>query len=330
MTGKTYRQAGVDLEAADEAKTLFGPHVRSTFGPNVMSDVGLFGGLVGLAGYQEPVLVASTDGVGTKLKIAYWMDSYETIGHDVVNQSVNDVLTAGAKPLFFLDYIGIENVIPTQIEVIVKGIAEACRVAGCALLGGETAQLSGVFQRGAFELAGFAVGVVERSKILDPTTVTVGDILIALPSSGLHTNGYSLVRLAFDLDDDPSALHEFYPDLNRTLGDALLEPHRSYYPMLEPALPYLKAVAHITGGGAEHNIARVMPEGLYPLVDLGKKDIPPIFKIIQAQGKITDEEMARVFNLGVGMVLVCSPNYVDTVLDVLDESWVMGEVLVTN
>ena len=155
MTGKTYRQAGVDLEAADEAKTLFGPHVRSTFGPNGMCDVGLFGGLVSLAGYQEPVLVASTDGVGTKLKIAYWMDSYETIGHDVVNQSVNDVLTAGAKPLFFLDYIGIENVIPTQIEVIVKGIAEACRAAGCALLGGETAQLSGVFQRGAFELAGF-------------------------------------------------------------------------------------------------------------------------------------------------------------------------------
>ena len=327
MTGRTYRESGVDLDAAVKVRDLFKPHMRSTFGPQVLSDVGLFGGLYHLQGYQDLVLVASTDGVGTKLKLAQWIDRYESLGHDVVNQSVNDILTTGARPLFFLDYIAVPSLAPDHLEALVKGMADACRNAGCTLLGGETSQLTDVFTPGSFELVGFVVGAAERDALLDPSSVREGDSLLALPSSGLHTNGYSLVRTVFDLERDQSPLHEHYPELGCTLGEALLEPHRSYWPMLESVLPNVKAMAHITGGGLAENLPRVLPPGLEGRVDRSSWRVPPIFGVIQERGAVATDEMERVFNMGVGMVLVCAPDRAAAVRDSLPEAWALGEVV---
>ncbi|MEE8442700.1 MAG: phosphoribosylformylglycinamidine cyclo-ligase [Dehalococcoidia bacterium] len=326
MAGKTYRASGVDLDAAANVKELFKPHVRSTYGPQVLNDTGLFGGLFQLKGYRDPVLVASTDGVGTKLKLAVWMDRFDTLGHDVVNQSVNDVLTTGARPLFFLDYIAVETLVPDQLEALVKGMAIACRMADCALLGGETAQLSGTFKEGSFELAGFVVGAAEREALLEPSSVREGDALLALPSSGLHTNGYSLVRTVFNLEEDPSPLTDYHAELGRTLGEALIEPHRPYYPLLEPVLPLIKAMAHITGGGLTENLSRVIPHDLDGQVDWETWEVPAIFRLIQEKGNIAGDEMERVFNLGVGMVLVCSPERAAEVERLIPEAWVVGKV----
>ncbi len=326
MSIKAYRAAGVDLDAAAHVKELFKPHVRSTFGPQVLGDIGFFGGLFHLQGYRDPVLVATTDGVGTKVKLALWMDRFDTLGHDVVNQSVNDILATGARPLFFLDYIAVETLVPHQVEAIVKSIAEACRHVGCALLGGETAQMRGVYLPGHFDLAGFMVGAAERDALLDPSTVQEGDALLALPSSGLHTNGYSLVRAVFGLEDDPSPLKAHRPELGRTLGEALLEPHLAYWPLLEPVLPLVKSMAHITGGGLADNVARAMPQGLAGHIDRDSWEVPAIFRIVQERGKIPDQEMERVFNMGVGMVLVCDPERVAEVRRLLPEAWVLGEV----
>ena len=325
-----YRASGVDQDAAAQVKALFKPHVRSTYGPQVLGDLAMFGGLFRLQGYRDPVLVASTDGVGTKLKLAAWLDRYDTLGHDVVNQSVNDVLTTGARPLFFLDYIAVERLVPQQVEALVKGMAEACRQAGCVLLGGETAQLSGTFREGAFELAGFLVGAAERDALLEPSSAREGDVLLALPSSGLHTNGYSLVRTVFNLEEDPSPLETHHPELGRTLGEALLEPHRCYWPLLESVLSMIRTMAHITGGGLAENLARVMPEGLEGQIDWETWEVPLIFRIIQEQGGIAAEEMERVFNMGIGMVLVCNPERVAEVHRLLPEAWVMGKVVGTN
>ena len=327
MTGRTYRESGVDLDAAVKVRDLFKPHIRSTFGPQVLSDVGLFGGLYHLQGYHDLVLVASTDGVGTKLKLAHWLGQYESIGHDVVNQSVNDVLTTGARPLFFLDYVAVPSLTSVHLEALVKGMADACRSAGCALLGGETSQLTDVFTPGSFELVGFVVGAAERDALLNPSKVEEGDILISLPSSGLHTNGYSLVRTVFDLERDQSPLREHYPELGRTLGEALLEPHRSYWPILEPVLSLVKAMAHITGGGLAENLPRVLPPGLEGRVDRSSWRVPPVFGVIQERGAIATDEMERVFNMGVGMVLVCAPDRAADVRDALPEAWILGEVV---
>ena len=325
MPGKSYLACGVDLDAAACAKELFKPHVRSTFGPQVLSDVGSFGGLFHLQGYRDPVLVSSTDGVGTKVKLALWLDRFDTIGHDVVNQSVNDIITNGARPLFFLDYIAVDTLVPGQAEEIVKGIAEACRQVGCALIGGETAQMPGVYLPGAFDLAGFIVGAVERDALLDSSTIQEGDTLLGLPSSGLHTNGYSLVRQALGLEQDPSPLQAHHPELGRTLGEALLEPHRCYWPLLEPALPLLKGMAHITGGGLMENLKRMLPQGLEARIDYGSWDVPPLFRTIQQRGDIADDEMWRVFNMGIGMVLACAPDHAGSVLRSLPEAWVVGQ-----
>lgn len=326
MPRMTYLASGVDLDAADQVKDLIKPLARSTFGPQVLGDVGLFGGLFQLQNFREPVLVSSTDGVGTKLKLAVWLDQYQTIGKDVVNQSINDVLTSGARPLFFLDYIAMESLLPERLEALVRGMAEACSEAGCALLGGETSQMSGVFKPDAFELVGFVVGAAEREALLDPSSIRAGDILIGLPSSGLHTNGYSLVRAIFNLEEDRSPLYSAYDELGRTLGEALLEPHRSYWPLLEPALPHIKAMAHITGGGMEDNLERVTPPGLTARVDWSSWETPPIFRIIQAAGNVDLAEMRRVFNMGVGMALVCAPEHASDIVGALPEAWVVGEV----
>ncbi len=326
MPRMTYLASGVDLDAAAHVKDLIKPLARSTFGSQVLGDVGLFGGLFQLQNFREPVLVSSTDGVGTKLKLAVWLDQYRTIGKDVVNQSINDVLTSGARPLFFLDYIAMESLLPERLEALVRGMAEACSEAGCALLGGETSQMSDVFKPGAFELVGFVVGAAEREALLDPSSIKAGDLLIGLPSSGLHTNGYSLVRAIFNLEEDRSPLYNAYDELGCTLGEALLEPHRGYWPLLEPMLPLIKAMAHITGGGTEDNLERVMPPGLKARVDWSSWETPPIFPIIQAAGNVDLAEMRHVFNMGVGMVLVCAAEHASDIVRTLPEAWVVGEV----
>ncbi|MBI2871623.1 MAG: phosphoribosylformylglycinamidine cyclo-ligase [Chloroflexi bacterium] len=327
MAGETYAAAGVDPERARRAKELLAPLARSTFTPQVMGDVGFFGGLFRLQGYRDPVLVSSTDGVGTKLKLATLMGRYDTVGVDLVNQSVNDVLVAGATPLFFLDYIAMGRLQPERVAELVRGMAEACRAAGCVLIGGETAEMPGVYQGEDVELVGFVVGAVERDEVLDGSSIQEGDALLGLASSGPHTNGYSLIRRVFELDRDPSSLGRWTPELGCALGDALLAPHRAYYPLLVPALPLLKGMAHITGGGLSGNLPRVLPAGLGAQIDRGSWEVLPLFRLIQKAGGVSEEEMFRVFNMGVGMVLVCSPDRVDALRYKLPEAWVLGKVV---
>jgi len=244
---ETYAKAGVNIDAADKATELIGKHARSTLRPEVLSGVGFFGGLFEFKGYHQPVLVSSTDSVGTKLKIACALGKHDTIGIDIVNHCVNDILTCGAEPLFFLDYIGIGKLIPEKVEAIVRGLAQACREVGCALIGGETAEMPDIYTGKDYDLVGFVIGVVEKKKIIMGKTIVVGDTIVGLPSSGLHTNGYSLVRKLFG-ETEP-ALNSHYPELGRTLGEELLEPHRCYYQQLKPLLSIIKGMAHITGGG---------------------------------------------------------------------------------
>ncbi len=257
---ETYAKAGVNIDIAAKAKELIAKQARSTLRPEVLSGVGFFGGLFEFKGYKNPVLVSSVDGVGTKLKIASVLAKHDTVGIDIVNHCVNDILACGAEPLFFLDYIAMGKLVPEKVEAIVKGLAQACREVGCALIGGETAEMPGLYTGEDYDLAGFIIGVVEKDKIIMGKTIAVGDAIIGLPSSGLHTNGYSLVRKIFG--ESPSALNAFYPELGRTLGEVLLEPHRCYYKPLKPLLPLIKGIAHITGGGLIDNVPRVLPQGI--------------------------------------------------------------------
>ncbi|MFC2051011.1 phosphoribosylformylglycinamidine cyclo-ligase [Chloroflexota bacterium] len=322
-----YARAGVDIKAADKAKELIKQLARSTSRPEVLTDIGLFGGMFQLKGYNEPVLVSSVDGVGTKLKIASVLNKHDTIGIDLVNHCVNDILTCGASPLFFLDYIAMGRLLPERVESIVSGIAQACKNTGCALIGGETAEMPGVYQGNDYDLVGFIVGVVEKANILNGNSIASGDILLGLPSSGLHTNGYSLVRKVFGLDRDPPSLQVFRPELKRTLGEELLEPHRCYYSELKPVLPMLKGLAHITGGGFEGNIPRILPEGLAAQINKDAWQVPLIFKLIQEKGRIRDMEMYQVFNMGIGMVIFCSPQDVAELTVALPETQKIGKVI---
>ena len=322
-----YAKSGVDRTAATAAKELIAKHARSTFTPDVMGDIGFFGSLFKVSGFKDPVLVSHTDGVGTKLKIASSGNRYDTVGIDLVNHCINDILTCGAKPLFFLDYIGVGHLLPERAEALVKGVAEACQIVGCSLIGGETAELPGIYPEDGFDLAGFAVGVVEKESIIDGSTITKGDVLLSVPSNGLHTNGYSLARRVFHVEEEPSILNNIYPELGRTLGEALLEPHRCYYPLLEPVLPLIKGMAHITGGGLPENVLRIMPKGLGAWFDTSTWDIPPIFTMIQQAGNVDVDEMFRVFNMGVGMVLACDSQNTDEVRRIVPEARVVGEVV---
>jgi len=290
-----------------------------------LSGVGFFGGLFEFKGYNQPVLVSSTDSVGTKLKIANALDRHDTIGIDIVNHCVNDIFTCGAEPMFFLDYIGIGKLIPEKVESIVKGLAQACREVGCALIGGETAELPGLYASKDYDLVGFIVGVVEKEKIIMGASIAAGDAIIGLSSSGLHTNGYSLARQIFG--ETPSALKKYYPDLGRTIGEALLEPHRCYYHQLKPLLPFIRGIAHITGGGLIDNVPRVLPEGLAARFDSRAWSVPPIFQLIQQQGNVDRGEMYHVFNMGIGMVVICSPENVGRLLGQLPDGRVIGEVV---
>ena len=328
MTGATYRDAGVDLAAADRAVERIKALAAATHGPEVLGGVGGFGGLFELSGYRQPVLVSGTDNVGTKLKIALAMGRFESLGRDVVNACLNDVIVCGAKPLFFLDYIATGKMDPDLAEEIVRGVAAACIENGCALIGGETSELPGLFAQGEFDLSGFAVGVVEKDDILDGSTIREGDALVGIPSNGLHTNGFSLVRRIFGIDHDPRVLEEHVPRLETTLGDALLVPHRSYYPLLAPALPEIKGMAHITGGGFEGNVPRCLPKGVAARIHLDSWDVPPIFRLLQERGRVEEAEMYRVFNMGVGMVLVVAPEALATVQAAVPEARIVGEVVV--
>jgi len=325
-----YSQAGVDINASATAKELIKQLARSTARPEVLTDIGLFGSMFELKGYNEPVLVSSVDGVGTKVKIASLLNKHDTVGIDLVNHCVNDILTCGASPLFFLDYVGMGKLEPHHVESIVSGIAKACKDIGCALIGGETAEMPGTYQVDDYDLVGFIVGVVEKTKILKTDSIASGDVIIGIPSSGLHTNGYSLVRNAFKIGREDKPLLTFYPELGRTLGEELLEPHRCYYSDLQPLLPKIKGLAHITGGGFEGNIPRILPQGLSAHINKSAWQVPPVFKLIQDIGKVNEIEMYQVFNMGIGMVVICSPEQEKSVKESLPQAAVIGKVVAST
>ncbi len=328
-----YRQSGVDIDAGNEVVRRIKQMARKTYTPGVLSGVGSFGGLFALDGsVPEPVLVASADGVGTKLKVAFLTGVHNSIGVDLVNHCVNDILVQGARPLFFLDYLATGRLSPDVAEQIVAGVAQACVANGCALLGGETAEMPGFYSDGEYDVAGFIVGVVSRPKVIDGRNIQAGDVLIGLPSSGLHTNGYSLARrIVFDAlgltVDAPVA------ELGMTVGQALLQPHRTYLPVIGPVLDqgWIKGMAHITGGGLTENLPRVMPQGRAPRLDRDSWTVPPLFTWLQRGGRVSDDEMFRAFNMGVGMVLVCAPAHETSLLAALaasgEAAWRLGEVV---
>ncbi len=321
-----YARAGVNLEVADSLKVKIGDLVESTRGPEVLSSRGGFGGLFNLAALPEaaPVLVASTDGVGTKLKLAVAARRYRGVGHDIVNHCINDILVCGARPLFFLDYLGFGRLDAVVVPEVVGGIAEACKAAGCALLGGETAEMPGVYGEGDFDLVGTLVGVVDRPKILDGRRVRPGQALVGLPSSGLHTNGYSLARRV--MADAGLGLDARIEGDGRPLGEILLAPHRSYLKELWPLLcdGVICALAHITGGGFEGNVKRVLPAGVAVEIDAGAWTPPPIFAALERLGSIPRAEMYRVFNMGVGMVVMVEEKDVPRVLSACPGGGVIG------
>jgi phosphoribosylformylglycinamidine cyclo-ligase len=323
---ESYANAGVDIDAKDRAITLISKLAKTTLRPEVLSGVGFFGGLYQFQGYQEPVLVSSIDQVGTKTKIAKALDKHDTVGTDIVNHCVNDIFTCGAQPLFFLDYIGMGKMVPEKVEAIVQGLVDACRDVGCALIGGETGEMAGLYATPEdYDLVGFVIGVVEKDSIITGKTIQAGDTIIGLPSSGLHTNGYSLVRKIFG--ESRSALETYYPELGRSLGEELLEPHRGYYNQLKPLLPVIKGMAHITGGGLLDNVPRVLPEGMTARFNRGKWLIPPIFQLIRQRGNVNPDEMYRVFNMGIGMAVFCSPDNTERLTRELPEAHVVGEVV---
>ncbi|HEY92760.1 MAG TPA: phosphoribosylformylglycinamidine cyclo-ligase [Dehalococcoidia bacterium] len=322
---ETYAAAGVNIDIATRAKELIAKQARSTLRPEVLSGIGFFGGLFEFKGFKQPVLVSSVDGVGTKLKIACALDKHNTIGIDLVNHCVNDILTCGAEPLFFLDYIAMGKLVPQQVEAIAHGLAQACREVGCALIGGETAEMPGLYTGEDYDLVGFIIGVVEKERIIMGKTIVVGDAIIGLPSSGLHTNGYSLVRKLFGVTQ--SVLNTHYPELGQTLGEELLEPHRCYYHQLKPLLPVIKGMAHITGGGLIDNVPRVLPQGTAAQFHSQAWTIPPIFQLIRQRGNVTQDEMYRVFNMGIGMVVICSPDDIDRFTKAIPEAKVIGDVV---
>jgi phosphoribosylformylglycinamidine cyclo-ligase len=325
-TKKAYALAGVDIHLADKVKKIIAQQARTTFRSEVIGSE-FFGSMFQLKGYREPVLVSSTDGVGTKLKIASLLGKNDTVGMDIVNHCVNDILCCGAEPLFFLDYIAMGKLVPEQIEAIISGIVRACREVSCALIGGETAEMPGIYSQGNYDLVGFIVGVVEKKNIIDSSSIVPDDVILGLPSSGLHTNGYSLVRKVFGIDANPSCLNKFYPELGKSLGEELLRVHRCYYPQLKPALSLIKGIAHITGGGFVGNIPRILPEGVAAHLKKRSWDILPIFKLIQKEGAIKETEMYQVFNMGIGITIVCSPRQVAKIVSILPQAKVIGEII---
>ncbi len=318
----TYSDAGVDLDAATRATDKIKELARRTFNQRTLSEIGSFGGMFDGAFPQlkQPVLVASADGVGTKLKIAFITGIHNTVGRDLVNHCVNDILVQGARPLFFLDYIATGKLVPDVVAAIVEGIANGCRENGCVLLGGETAEMPDFYSAGEYDIAGFIVGVTDREKIIDGKFIVPGDVLLALPSMGLHTNGYSLARKLF-FEVAGYKADTYLDELGMTVGDALLQPHLSYLRWLDGLLDsgLIKGLAHITGGGLTDNIPRILPEGAAVEIDKGSWPVLPVFKVMQRIGNVSDAEMYRTFNMGVGMVIVTSAQNQSTVESHLQE-----------
>ena len=326
---ESYRDAGVNIEAGYEGVKLMKKHVQRTMIPGVVSDIGGFGGLFApdLTGMSEPVLVSGTDGVGTKQRIAQLMNKHSSVGIDCVAMCVNDIICCGAKPIFFLDYIAIGKNEPEKVATLVSGVAEGCVQSGCALIGGETAEHPGMMGAEDYDLAGFSVGIVDKGDIIDPDRVRSGDVVLALPSSGIHSNGYSLVRKVFNVEHANLTLH--CEDLGQTLGEALLTPTRIY---VKPVLRCMeeatvKGVSHITGGGFFENIPRCLPEGLAAKIDKAAIKTPPIFAMLQSMGSIPERDMFNTFNMGVGMTVIVSPDDADKALAALDDAYVIGEIV---
>ncbi|MBN2908240.1 phosphoribosylformylglycinamidine cyclo-ligase [Polycladomyces sp. WAk] len=318
-----YRAAGVDIDAGNETVERIKSHVKRTMRPEVIGGLGGFGGLFSLPSYRNPVLVSSTDGVGTKLKIAFAMEKHDTIGIDCVAMCVNDVVVQGAEPLFFLDYLATGKLNPAQAEAIVKGIADGCQEAGCALIGGETAEMPGMYGAGEYDVAGFCVGAVERDRLLTGENIVPGDVLIGLASSGIHSNGFSLVRKVL-LEGNPDRLHDTVPWGGATVGEVLLTPTKIYVrPFLELMKQFeVKAGAHITGGGLIENVPRVLPKGYRAEIDRSAWEVPPVLEWIVREGRLSETDAYRTFNMGIGMVVILPADQAEEALSVLRE---MGE-----
>jgi phosphoribosylformylglycinamidine cyclo-ligase len=338
----TYAAAGVDIDARRRFIERIRPIAQATHRREVLAGVGPFGGLFQLGAYREPVLVSSTDSVGTKVRIATLLGRYDTIGVDLVNQNVNDIITAGAEPLFFLDYIASSTLTPDEKEALVRGVATACKEAGCALIGGETADMPGIYAAGDFDIVGFVVGAVERDAIIDGSSIRAGDVLLGLPSNGLHTNGFSLVRRAFgvglggDAAEERARLERIEPELGRSLSEELLRTHRSYVREALAVRDRVKGIAHITGGGLIENIPRMLPpagrtagvdQSLGARIDRSAWEVPAIFRLIGREGNVAEDELWRTFNMGIGLVFAVDPAQASAVRSALPEAIVVGEVV---
>lgn len=329
-----YKSAGVDIDAGETAVKNIKESVRSTFTPQVLTDIGKFGGFfaLDLERYRQPILVSSIDGVGTKLKVAFMMNRHDTVGEDLVNHCINDILVGGARPLFFLDYIGTGILKTGDVESLISGMVRGCKAAGCALIGGEMAEMPGFYQAGEYDVAGCIVGIVEKDKVIDGSRIQKGDVLVGLPSNGLHTNGYSLARKVL-FDHAGFDVYEKIPMLPKNLGECLLEVHRCYLPVVESLSEHVEihGMSHITGGGIIGNTRRILPEGLSLSIDWTAWEIPPIFRIIQEQGNVPEDDMRRTFNLGVGFIFIVSEQEASNLVRQLtsqgESPILMGEVV---
>lgn len=321
--GLSYRDAGVNIDAANKALDGIKDMVRKTFDDHVLQDLGSFGAMYSLdtSAMEEPVLVSSVDGVGTKLKLAFMMNKHDTVGIDLVSHCVNDILVQGARPLFFLDYLAFGVLDPTAVVEVIKGIATGCRYAGCALIGGETAEMPGMYTPGEYDLAGTIVGIVDRKKVVDGSRIEEGDVILGFKSSGLHTNGYSLARkVCFEVAG--LTCHDPMPGTGKTVGEALLEPHRSYSKVIQIVMRLVdvKGMAHITGGGITENLPRTLPKSMGAEIFVDSWDVPPVFSFLHKTGNIADLEMLRTFNMGMGYLVVVSESDAEKALDMLSHA----------
>ena len=318
---ESYKQAGVDVTAGYQSVELMKEAVKSTYNEGVVSDLGGFGGLYALntENIKEPILVSGTDGVGTKLKLAFLMNQHDTIGQDCVAMCVNDIICCGAKPLFFLDYMALGKNIPEVVATIVKGVADGCKMAGCSLVGGETAEMPGFYQKGEYDLAGFSVGVVEKEKMINSQTIEIGDQVIGIASSGVHSNGFSLVRKVFDINEDN--INQYYDELGKSLGETLLTPTKIYVKAILKLLKNIevKGISHITGGGFYENMPRMLKDGVSLAIKKDSYPILPIFQLIQKVGNIPERDMYNTFNMGIGMALIVKKEEAQKAIDILEQ-----------